>query len=118
MDIDGPGWILDVEKAGEKNAVNIARLFERVDQLQDDVRQSREESRERSNDRLEIIMDRFDQAETLGSRRLGVAASFFVAVFTAIWFVIVQPLKEQTAILERRMLDAERTIAVLDASSE
>ena len=118
MDIDGPGWILDVEKAGEKNAVNIARLFERVDQVQDDVRQSREESRERSNDRLEIIMDRFDQAEALGSRRLGMAASFFIAVCTAIWFVIVQPMQDQIALLDRRMLDAERTIAVLRSESE
>ena len=118
MDVDGPKWILDVEKAGEKNAVNIARLFERVDQLQLSVIESREESRTRSNDRLDAIMDRFDDSERLAARRLGTAVSFFVAVCTAVWFVIVQPLQEQVALLERRMLDAERTIAVLDADSE
>jgi len=118
MDIDGPGWILDVEKAGEKNAVNIARLFERVDQLQLSVIESREESRTRSNERLDAIMDRFDDSERLGARRIGAAASFFVAVCTAIWFAIVQPMQEQIALLDRRMIDAERTIAVLDADSE
>ena len=118
MDIDGPGWILDVEKAGEKNAVNIARLFERVDQLQHCVIESREESRTRSNDRLDAIMSRFDDAEKLGARRLGMATSFFVAVCTAIWFVIVQPMQEEIALLDRRLLDAERTIAVLSSESE
>lgn len=118
MNIDGPGWILDVEKAGEKNAVNIARLFERVDQLQASVIDSREESRTRSNERLDAIMDRFDESEKLGSRRLGMAASFFVACCTAVWFVVVQPMQAQIALLDRRMLDAERTIAVLSADAE
>lgn len=118
MNIDGPGWILDVEKAGEKNAVNIARLFERVDQLQASVIDSREESRTRSNERLDAIMDRFDESEKLGARRLGLAASFFVTVCTAVWFVVVQPMQEQIALLDRRMLDAERTIAVLSADAE
>ena len=104
--------------SSEKNTVNIARLFERVDQLQVAVIESREESRTRSNERLDAIMQRFDESERLGSRRLGVAASFFVACCTAVWFVIVQPLQEQIALLDRRMLDAERTIAVLSADSE
>ena len=104
--------------SAEKNTVNIARLFERVDQLQIAVIDSREESRTRSNERLDAIMDRFDQSEKLGSRRLGIAASFFVTVCTAVWFVVIQPLQEQIALLDRRMLDAERTIAVLSADSE
>jgi len=118
MEVNGPSWILDVERAGEKNAVNIARLYERVEQVQDDVKESRLDSKERSDERLDLIMGRFDQAEKLGGRRLGVGASFFVTVCTSVWFVVVQPIQDQMALVERRLIDAERIIAVLSADSE
>lgn len=118
MEIDPVKWISDVEQAVVQNGRAITALNTQVSQVQLDVRDAKVASKERSDERLEAIMERFDQAERLGGRRLGVGASFFVTVCTAIWFVVVQPMQDTIAILERRMLDAERTIAVLSADSD
>lgn len=111
MEIDGTKWISDVERTGEKNAVHIARLYERVEQVQSDILESRRESKERSDERLTAIMTRFDQAERISGRRIGVALSFAIACCSAIWFVVVEPLQDRLAILERRMYETDRDSA-------
>lgn len=118
MEIDPVKWITDVERAVVQNGRHIAQLNTQIAQVQLEVRDSKVASKERSDERLAAIMTRFDAAEKLGGRRLGVAASFFVTACTALWFVVVQPMQESIAVLERRMLDAERIIAVLGAESE
>ena len=92
----------------------------------------------RSDERLDYIKERFDNGERrfdrledliVGNRQemieerrriLGAATSVFLSVLTAAWFVIVQPMQEQLAILERRILDVEtRTLSVtLDDDAE
>lgn len=118
MEIDPVKWITDVEQAVVRNGRTIAQLHAQLSSVQAEVREAKVDSKERSDERLEAIMARFDQAEKLGGRRLGVGASFLVTVCTAIWFVVVQPMQEQIALLDRRLLDAERTIAVLHADSD
>lgn len=118
MEIDPVKWITDVEQAVVRNGRHIAQLNTQISQVQLDVRDSKVASKERSDERLEAIMHRFDEAEKLGGRRLGVGASFFVTVCTALWFVVVQPMQEKIMLLERRMIDAERIISVLDSESE
>ena len=77
----------------------------------------------RSDERLDYIKERFDRVEELvtaesawaeNARRriIGAATTGFMAFCTAVWFVIVQPLYEEVAIIERRLIDAEKRIAV------
>ena len=113
MEIDPVKWISDVERGVVQNGRAISQLNTQIAQVQLDVRDSKIASKERSDERLEAIMNRFDQAERISGRRMGLAASFFFTVLTAVWFVVIQPLQEQIAMLDRRILDAERTIAVL-----
>ncbi len=118
MEVDPVKWITDVELGVVQNGRNIAQMNTQLSSLQLEVRDSKIASKERSDERLAIIQRRFDQAESLGGRRLGVAASFLVTICTAVWFVIIQPMQEQIVILERRMMDAERTISVLDSEPD
>ncbi len=88
----------------------------------------------RSDERLDYIKERFDglqgdakvlhalldqrHADAISARRrlIGAATSIFLSVLTALWFVVVEPVYDRLAVLDRRMLDAEKRIAV--ASSE
>jgi hypothetical protein len=85
---------------------------------------------ERSDERLDYIKERFDEGagrfdrlehiiagnmiEILAARRriIGAATTVFCTVLTAAWFVIVLPMQEQLAYLDRRLMDAEKRIAV------
>ena len=78
---------------------------------------------ERSDERLDYIRERFDRVEDMitaesqwasGARTkiIGAATTTFAAFVTAVWFVIVSPMQEQLAVLDRRLIDAEKRIAV------
>lgn len=79
----------------------------------------------RSDERLEYIRERFDRVESLivhdrqesreaRRRIIGAATTAFCTVLTAVWFAIIQPMQDQLAILDRRLLDVEkRTISVV-----
>ena len=118
MEVNGPGWILDVEKAGEQNAVDIARIHEKLEHIVQLQHKESQDSQQRSDRRMDKINERFDAVERTSAARIGVALSFFVASCTAIWFVIVQPMQIEIAYLDRRLADAERNIAVLDADDD
>ena len=80
----------------------------------------------RSDERLEYIRERFDRVEVLigldreealqaRRRIIGAATTAFCTVLTAVWFAIIQPMQDQMAILDRRLLDVEkRTISIVD----
>lgn len=79
---------------------------------------------ERSDERLDYIRERFDRIEVLighdkeemlASRRriIGAATTAFCTVLTACWFAIIQPMQEQLAILDRRVLDAEARVLAI-----
>lgn len=73
----------------------------------------------RSDERLEYIRERFDRVEALivhdrqeareaRRRIIGAATTAFCTVLTAVWFAIIQPMQDQLAILDRRILDVEK----------
>ena len=84
---------------------------------------------QRSDERLDYIKERFDgladdnkemfevldrrHQEMLSARRRIVAAgtSILVTCFTAAWFAVIVPIMEDVAVLERRLIDAEKRIA-------
>ncbi len=77
----------------------------------------------RSDERLDYIKERFDRLEVMGNqnrregedarkRIIGAASAAFMAFCTAIWFVVVEPVFEELAILERRLMDVEKRIVV------
>lgn len=84
---------------------------------------------DRSDERLEYIRERFDRVEILiasdrqeivASRRriVGAASTLFCTILTACWFVIVEPLHERVAVLERRVLDVEERSLRVSGVSE
>lgn len=77
----------------------------------------------RSDERLDYIKERFDRVEDLvttesnwaeGMRRrmIGAATTMFMAFCTAVWLLVVEPINDQVAVLDRRLADAEKRIAV------
>jgi Mg2+ and Co2+ transporter CorA len=84
----------------------------------------------RSDERLEYIRERFDDLqeagraisamldrrheEMLSARRkiISFASTVLITCFSALWMAILAPMQEEMAILERRMIDAEKRIAV------
>lgn len=84
----------------------------------------------RSDERLDYIKERFDQGQksfdkieelisaesewAAGARTkiVGAATTAFCAFVTAVWFVVVSPMQDQLAYLDRRLIDAEKRIAV------
>ena len=117
MEIDAKDWINDLEKQGNATATKLAVLEQKVTTNHEAVMKN-------SDVRLATIMAGFeeikreireDRAEGMAARRriVAAAASVFSAVLTAAWFVVLEPMQERIAILERRMLDVEeRTIAI------
>jgi hypothetical protein len=83
----------------------------------------------RSDERLDYIKERFDrleiltqlnreEAEAARKRMVGAASAAFMAFCTAVWFVVVEPVYEELAILERRLLDVEERTIVLHHHDE
>ena len=90
----------------------------------------------RSDERLDYIKERFDQGErrfdkleemisaesewasTARAKIVGAATATFAAFVTAVWFVIIQPLHAELAILERRLLDVEERTIVLHTHAD
>ena len=113
MQVDAKDWMSDLEKQANANSMAIALLKLKVESNHDVVMRN-------SDHRLEIITDRFDRLEGMVQGRtnklLAWSGSLFVAFCTAAWFTIVVPLQDDIAILERRMLDAEkyRPIAIAE----
>ena len=77
----------------------------------------------RSDERLDYIKERFDRvedlvttesnwAETMRRRMIGAATTLFMAFCTAVWLLVIEPVNDQVALLERRLIDAEKRIAV------
>lgn len=117
MEVDAVKWITDVELAGEKNARNLARLNVQMDQVKEEIQEHRADSRERSDYRMEQIMDRFDRTDGVSAKRLGTAFTFFVACCSAVWFTVVEPMQARIALLERRIYDKER-VTLVDTTDE
>ena len=78
---------------------------------------------ERSDERLDYIRNEFREVKELiradrleakaaRDRIVGAASATFLAFVTAVWFVIVEPMHDQLAVLERRLLDVEKRIEV------
>ena len=85
---------------------------------------------QRSDERLDYIRERFDglheegraifqlldhrHEEMLSARRKIISFAFTVLVtcFSALWLVVIAPMQEDLVILERRLIDAEKRIAV------
>lgn len=85
--------------------------------------QSMKNLAERSDERLEYIRNEFrevkeliraDRLEAKAARDkiVGAASATMLAFVTAVWFVIVEPVHDQLAVLERRLLDVEKRIEV------
>ena len=84
----------------------------------------------RSDERLEYIRERFDDLkedgkaiyvlldrrheDMLAARRKIVTFGFTVLItcFSALWMAVIAPMQTELAILERRLIDAEKRIAV------
>lgn len=84
----------------------------------------------RSDERLDYIRERFDDLkedgrvisamldrrheEMLAARRKIITLAFTVLVtcFSALWLAVIAPMQEKLAILDRRLIDAEKRIAV------
>ena len=84
----------------------------------------------RSDERLDYIKERFDQGERrfdkleemisaesewashARAKIVGAATASFAAFVTAVWFVVVSPIQDHLAYLDRRLADAEKRIAV------
>jgi hypothetical protein len=84
----------------------------------------------RSDERLDYIRERFDDLkedgrvisamldrrheEMLAARRKIITFAFTVLItcFSALWLAILAPMQEELAILDRRLIDAEKRIAV------
>lgn len=85
--------------------------------------QSMKNLAERSDERLAYIRDEFREVKDLiradrleakaaRDRIVGAASAMLMAFVTAVWFVIVEPVHDQLAVLERRLLDVEKRIEV------
>lgn len=117
MEIDAKDWINDLERQTNQTVTKLAVLEQKVENNHDALLKN-------SDVRLATIMAgiaeirndrREDREEMLTARRriLAVAASIFTSVLTAAWFVILEPMQERMAVIERRLLDVEaRTISV------
>ena len=84
----------------------------------------------RSDERLDYIRERFDDLkedgkaitvmldrrheDMLAARRKIITFAFTVLVtcFSALWLAIIAPMQEELVLLERRLVDAEKRIAV------
>ena len=91
---------------------------------------------QRSDERLDYIKERFDglaednkelfivldqkEASMMQARQRIVTAgvSILATCFTAAWFAVIVPIMEDVAVLERRLADAEKRIAVHYHDSE
>lgn len=84
---------------------------------------------DRSDERLEYIRERFDRLEVLTQsnrleaeesrkRLVGAASATFMALCTAVWFVVVEPVWNEMALLERRVHDVERRTIMLDVHGD
>jgi len=113
MEVDAVKWITEVEQVGEKNARSIARLYERVDQVRAELEAHRVDSKERSDKQLNSIMRRFDKLDGARDKRVAQGISFLVAVFTAVWFAVIDPMQGRMAILERRFYEADTVSATI-----
>ena len=85
---------------------------------------------QRSDERLDYIRERFDSLQEdgkaiyvlldrrhedmLSARRQIITFAFTVLVtcFSALWLAVIAPIQDQVALLERRLIDAEKRIAV------
>lgn len=84
----------------------------------------------RSDERLDYIRERFDDLkedgrtisalldrrheDMLAARRKIVAFAFTVLVtcFSALWLAVIAPMQEELVMMDRRLIDAEKRIAV------
>ena len=85
---------------------------------------------QRSDERLDYIRERFDSLQEdgktiyqlldrrhedmLAARRkiIGFAFTVLVTCFSALWLAVIAPMQEELVLLERRLIDAEKRIAV------
>ena len=94
------------------NAESMKNLMLRSDERLDYIRERFDEGAKRF-DRLEIIIaGNMDDILAARRRILGAASSLFLSVLTALWFVIVEPMQEKLAYLDRRVADVEKRVVV------
>lgn len=111
MEINAKEWINDLERQGNNTVTKLAVLEHKVASNHAAVMAN-------SDARLATIMggindireDTKQQREEIVAVRrriLVFATTVFTSVLTAAWFVIVEPMSERIAVLERRVLDVE-----------
>ena len=100
------------------NAESMRGLMERSDERLDYIRERFDEGNGRF-DRLEVIIAG-NMEEILQARRriLGAATSFFLSTLTAIWFVVIEPMQEKIAYLDRRIMDVENRTLIHHTDTE
>lgn len=100
------------------NAESMKGMLERSDERLDYIRERFDEGNRRF-DRLEVIIGG-NMEDILQARRriLGAATSFFLSTLTAIWFVVIEPMQEKLAYLDRRVMDVEERSLILHSHDE
>ena len=94
------------------NAESMKGLMERSDERLDYIKERFDEGNRRFDKLEAMITEESDWASKARKSIVGAATTAFCAFATAVWFVIVSPIQEQLAYLDRRLIDAEKRIAV------
>jgi hypothetical protein len=101
MEVNAKDWMDDIDKQATENALQIALLKMKVEANHEAVMKN-------SDVRLEAIMERFDRLDAGGWKLWSKLGTLVVVVSTAVWFTVVEPMQADIAIIERRLLDADR----------
>jgi len=101
MEVNAKEWMDEIDKKATENALQIALLKMKVEANHEAVMKN-------SDVRLQAIMERFDRLDAGGWKLWSKLGSLLVVISCAVWFTVVEPMKADIAILERRLLDAER----------
>lgn len=122
MDHETKQWLDELDTKLGHIATSIALLQQKQDHQYTTVNRQ-------SDDRLAIINDRFSRLEArLAAHKeederehqklLTRAGAFLVAIATAVWFTVVEPLRIDIATLERRIGHVEANMLVSDATTD
>ena len=112
MEINAKDWMDEIDKKATENSLQIALLKAQVAANHAAVMKN-------SDVRLDAIMERFDRLEQGSGWKLwSKLGTMLVVISTAVWFTVVQPMAQDIAILERRLLDAEKYRASITTESE
>ena len=122
MDRETREWLDELDDKLGKIATGIALLEQKQDHQYVTVNRQ-------SDDRLAIINDRFtrlearlaahkEEDEREHQKLLTRAGAFLVAIATAVWFTVVEPVRMDIATIERRLGHVEANMLVSDATAD